>query len=128
MDKIVDHLFVFEGEGRIKDFPGNYSDYRDWLSEKTKEQHIPEKKSASKPKTSNTEVRKLSYQEKKELGQLEKDIALLEEEKNLIEEFFNSGTGSSEEFVAKSKRHGEIKELLDEKEMRWLELSEIAEK
>lgn len=125
MDKIVDHLFVFEGEGRIKDFPGNYSDYRDWLAERIKEQKAPEKKNSPKPKTTGNEVRKLSYHEKKELEQLEKEIALLEGEKNLIEEFLNSGKGSSEELVTKSQRHGEIRDLLDEKEMRWLELSEI---
>lgn len=124
MDKIVDHLFVFEGEGQIKDFPGNYSDYRDWLGEKIKEQRIPEKKAAVKPKSNSTEVRKLSFLEKRELEQLEKDIAALEEEKNKIEVFFNSGNGSSEELITKSRRHGEVRDLLDEKEMRWLELSE----
>jgi ATP-binding cassette subfamily F protein uup len=128
MDKIVDHLFVFEGHGRIKDFPGNYSDYRDWLLEKIKEQKIPEKKSAAKPKTTVSEVRKLSYQEKKELEQLEKDISMLEEERNFLEEFFNSGQGNPDELIIKSQRHGEIRDLLDEKEMRWLELSEIGDK
>ncbi len=126
MDKIVDHLFVFEGEGKIKDFPGNYSDFRDWLGEKIKEQKIPEKKSTPKQKTSTAEVRKLSFHEKKELEQLEKDIVSLEKEKNLIEDFFNSGQGSSDELVTKSQRHGEIRDLLEEKEMRWLELSEKA--
>jgi ATP-binding cassette subfamily F protein uup len=124
MDKIVDHLFVFEGEGKIKDFPGNYSDYRDWLGEQIKEQRPVEKKSVPKPKNTPSETRKLSYQEKKELEKLENDIASLEEEKNQLEIFFNSGDGTSDELIIKSRRHGEIRDLLDEKEMRWLELSD----
>ena len=125
MDKIVDHMFVFEGEGKIKDFPGNYSDYRDWIGEKIKEQKIPEKKNKlPKAKSSAEGAAKLTYSEKRELELLEKDIAKLEEEKNLIEKFFNSGEGTSEELLVKSHRHGEVRELLDEKEMRWLELSE----
>jgi ATP-binding cassette subfamily F protein uup len=125
MDKIVDHLFVFEGEGLIKDFPGNYSDYRDWVEAKEKEQRIPEKKEkAAKPKQVKEGVRKLSFNDKRELEQLEKDIASLEEEKQLIETAMNSGDCASEELVIMSQRHGEIRDLLDDKELRWLELSE----
>ncbi len=125
MDKIVDHLFVFEGEGQIKDFPGNYSDYRDWAEAKEKEQRIPEKKEkVAKPKPVKEGVRKLSFNEKRELEQLEKDIASLEDEKRAIETAMNSGDCGSEELVIKSQRHGEIRDLLDDKELRWLELSE----
>ncbi|MCX6238881.1 MAG: ABC-F family ATP-binding cassette domain-containing protein [Bacteroidia bacterium] len=126
MDKIVDHLFVFEGEGKIKDFPGNYSDYRNWVEEKEKEQRSPEKREKiTKPKPAKEGVRKLSFNEKRELEQLEKDITMLEEEKKVIEAAMNSGDCASEELVIKSQRHGEIMELLDEKELRWLELSEL---
>lgn len=126
MDKIVDHLFVFEGQGQIKDFPGNYSDYRDWLEEKEKEARIPEKKEkTAKPKQVKEGSRKLSFNEKRELELLEKEIAQLEEEKKEIENAMNSGDCPSEELVIKSQRHGEIRNLLDEKELRWLELSEI---
>jgi len=125
MDKIVDHLFVFGGEGQIKDFPGNYSDYRDWVEEKEKEQRIPEKKEkTAKPKAIKEGTRKLSFNEKRELEQLENDIAKLEEEKTAIEIAMNSGNCLSEELVIKSQRHGEIRNILDDKEMRWLELSD----
>ena len=125
MDKIVDHLFVFEGDGLIKDFPGNYSDYRDWLEDKEKEQRIPDKPKEVKPKQVKEGSRKLTFNEKRELDQIEKDLALLEEEKSAIEKAMDSGECSSEELVIKSQRHGEIAELLDEKEMRWLELNEL---
>ena len=127
MDKIVDHLFVFEGDGKIKDFPGNYSDYRDWLEDKEKEQRVPEKREKTvKPKPAKDGVRKLNFNEKRELDQLEKDIAVLEEEKQTIEKEMNSGDCSSDELIIKSQRHGAIRELLEEKELRWLELSEFA--
>ena len=126
MDKIVDHLFVFEGNGQIKDFPGNYSDYRDWLEDKEKEQRTPEKREKeTKPKAIKEGIRKLSFNEKRELDQLENDIALLEEEKRTIEKAMDSGECSSDELVIKSQRHGEIAEILDKKELRWLELSEF---
>lgn len=125
MDKIVDHLFVFEGDGQIKDFPGNYSDYRDWIVEKEKEKRPAEKKDKTpKPKPVKDNARKLSFMEKRELAQLEKDIEILEDEKRTIETAMNSGNCSSVELVNKSLRHGEIRELLDMKELRWLELSE----
>ncbi len=126
MDKIVDHLFVFEGGGIIKDFPGNYSDYRDWLEDKEKEQRAPEKREKSiKTKPAKEGIRKLNFNEKRELDQLEKDISQLEEEKQLLEREMNSGDYLSSDLVQKSQRHGEIRELLDEKELRWLELSEL---
>ena len=126
MDKIVDHLFVFDGQGQVKDFPGNYSDYRDWIDEKEKEQRTPEKKGkVTKPKSVKEAVRKLNFNEKRELEQLEKDIALLEEEKGIIETAMNSGDCGSEELVIKFQRHVEIKVLLDDKELRWLELSDL---
>ena len=125
MDKIVDHLFVFEGDGLIKDFPGNYSDYRDWIDAKEKEQRVPEKKEkVVKPKPVKEGNRKLSFNDKRELEQLEDDIALLEEEKSVIESAMNSGDCPTEELVIKSQRHGEIRDLLDDKELRWLELSD----
>ena len=126
MDKIVDHLFVFEGDGKIKDFPGNYSDYRDWLEDKEKERRLPDKREKPvKPKPQKEGLRKLNFNEKRELDQLETDINLLEEEKQIIEKMMNSGDCSSEDLVIKSQRHGEIRELLDEKELRWLELSDL---
>jgi ABC transport system ATP-binding/permease protein len=123
MDKIVDHLFVFEGDGQIKDFPGNYSDYRAWMDEK--EHPVSEKREkVAKLKPVREGVRKLSFNDKRELEQLEKDIASLEDEKRSIEIAMNSGACIAEELVNKSHRHGEIRELLDVKELRWLELSE----
>ena len=126
MDKIVDHLFVFEGDGIIKDFPGNYSEYRDWLEDKEKELRAPEKREKeARPKPAKEGAKKLSFNEKRELEQLEKDIALLEAEKIAIEKAMDSGNCSSDDLVIKSQRHGQIAEILDEKEMRWLELSEL---
>src|ERR1035437_5524519 len=105
MDKIVDHLFVFEGQGHIKDFPGNYSEYRDWVIEKEKELRPVEKKDkAAKPKQVKEGIRKLSFNEKRELEQLENDIASLESEKIAIEIAMNSGDCPSEELVIKSQR------------------------
>ncbi|MEI6680140.1 MAG: ABC-F family ATP-binding cassette domain-containing protein [Mariniphaga sp.] len=125
MDKIVDHLFVFEGEGQIKDFPGNYSDYRDWVEETEREHRTPEKREkAPKIKPVKEGSRKISFNEKRELEQLEKDISSLEAEKREIETAMNSGDCPSEELVIRSQRHGEIRILLDDKEGRWLELSE----
>jgi ATP-binding cassette subfamily F protein uup len=125
MDKIVDHLFVFQGEGEIKDFPGNYSDYREWIEEQEKELRTPEKREkVAKPKQVKEGTRKLSFNEKRELEQLEKEITMLEEEKRVIETAMNSGDCPSEELVIKSQRHGEIREILDGKELRWMELSE----
>lgn len=126
MDKAVDHLLVFKGNGVVQDFPGNYTQYREWNSLKSKNETAPVKEDKSTKRKRTTEQRhKMTYKEKTEYAQLEKDIAALEKEKNLIEEQLCSGNLSIEELTEKSKRLPEIKVLLDEKEMRWLELSEI---
>lgn len=126
MDKVVDHLLVFKGQGDIRDFPGNCSNYREWKLAKAEHD-----KEAAKPKEEKTQKvrmndkRKLTYKEKQEFEQLEKDIAGLEAEKKGIEEALCSGTLSVEELTEKSKRLPELENELDEKTMRWLELSEI---
>ncbi len=132
MDKVVDHLLVFKGEGEIKDFPGNYTQYREWQKLQTKEEaeKAPkaEAKVAKKPTNSNntTERKKLSFKEKREFEQLEKDIEQLETEKKAIEEALSSGTISVDEITEKSIRLPKLQDELDEKTMRWLELSERA--
>lgn len=127
MDKIVDHLLVFQGEGEIKDFPGNYTQYREWESLKPKEstanKTINEKK--EKREFVGEQRRKKTYKEKCEFEQLEKDIAALEKELKDIEKALCSGTLSIDELTEKSKRLPTAKEELEDKEMRWLELSEI---
>jgi ATP-binding cassette subfamily F protein uup len=126
MDKVVDHLLVFNGQGDIRDFPGNYTDYRDWREER--DRHNREQEKAKEEKTSRVRLndkRKLSFKERKEMEQLEKDIAALEEEKAQIEAALCSGALSVEELTEKSKRLPMLGEELDEKSMRWLELSEI---
>ena len=126
MDKVVDHLLVFKGQGDIRDFPGNYSDYRDWREAKEQRE-----KEAEKPKEEKTarvrlnDKRKMSFKEKKEFEQLEQEIAGLEQEKADIEAALCSGTLGVEELTEKSKRLPELNDLIDEKTMRWLELSEI---
>ena len=128
MDKIVDHLFVFQGGGVIKDFTGNYSQYRDFLSAQQKEEKKSEKADRVLPQKSQGNSKpKLSYKEKVEFESLAKEIESLEKEKKILEEEMNSGILSSELLVQKASRISEIIEALDEKEMRWLELSEIAE-
>ena len=129
MDKIVDHLLVFNGEGVIKDFPGNYTQYREWESLKPKETQNDKKLVDTEKKEKREFVgeqrRKKTYKEKCEFEQLEKDIAKLEQEQKEIEEALCSGTLSIDELTEKSKRLPDIKDALEEKEMRWLELSEI---
>ena len=126
MDKVVDHLLVFKGQGDIRDFPGNYSDYRDWRE--VKEQR---EKEAEKPKEEKTarvrlnDKRRMTFKERKEYERLEKEIGELEQEKADIESALCSGTLSVEELTEKSKRLPELNDLIDEKSMRWLELSEI---
>ena len=126
MDKVVDHLLVFKGKGDIRDFPGNYSDYRDWKLAKAEHE-----KEAAKPKEEKTQrvrlndKRRMTFKERKEFEQLEKEIAALEEEKEQIEEALCSGTLSVDELTEKSKRLPLLNDELDEKTMRWLELSEI---
>jgi ABC transport system ATP-binding/permease protein len=127
MDKIVDHLFVFNGDGNIKDFPGSYTIWRNnelEEEEKRKKEIRPEVKASSKPV--KEKERKLTFNEKKELEQLEKDIESLESEKAQIDVDLNSGTLDSNQLQEKSHRYGAISDLLEEKEMRWLELSELA--
>ena len=129
MDKVVDHLLVFKGDGKIKDFPGNYTQYRQWLMLQPKEPGPSKELSPSKEPRESREVRdskrKMSYKEKREFEQLEKDIATLEEEQRQIEDALCSGTLSIDELTEKSKRLPQLKDELDEKSMRWLELSEI---
>ncbi len=126
MDKVVDHLLVFNGQGDIRDFPGNYSDYRDW--KRSKEESEKERTKPVEEKTQRVRLndkRRMTFKEKKEFEQLEKDIAALEEEKKSIEDALCSGTISVDELTEKSKRLPLLTDELDEKSMRWLELSEI---
>ncbi len=127
MDKTVDHLFVFEGNGVIKDFPGNYSDYRNWKSQKEKEENQKIKaENTIKPENDwkqREKSNKMTFKEKREFELLEKEIQILNTEKSQIESYFQCGADSNE-IIQKSQRYEEIKSILDEKEMRWLELSE----
>ena len=127
MDKVVDHLLVFKGDGVIKDFPGNYTQYREWLTLKGRDEAQQDGKSAKQPKRDyrNADKRKMTYKEKTEYAQLEKDIAALEEEQRQIEEALCGGTVDIDTITAMSKRLPQLKDELDEKSMRWLELSEI---
>ncbi len=134
MDKVVDHLLVFKGNGVIKDFPGNYTQYRMFAEkdEQTNENGKQTDKNRAKGKTntsneqaSETAPRRLTYKERLELAQLEKDIAALEEEQKRIEDALCSGTLSVEELTEKSKLLSSLKDEIDEKSMRWLELDEI---
>lgn len=129
MDKIVDHLLVFRGNGEIKDFPGNYTQFREWESLKPKAEASDKPNTTSEKKEKREFVgeqrRKKTYKEKCEFERLEKEIAELEKEQKHIEEELCSGTLSIEQLTEKSKRLPVIKESLEEKEMRWLELSEI---
>ena len=132
MDKVVDHLLVFKGNGVIKDFPGNYTQYREWEgkptpnpSQKGGEKRVENTVPSSKPGYRHDDRRRLSYKEKREMEQLEKDIAALEAEKKQIEEALCGGITSVDEITAMSKRLPVLNDELDEKSMRWLELSEI---
>mgnify|MGYP000931868809 FL=1 len=126
MDKVVDHLLVFKGGGEVQDFPGNYTQYRQWsqLSSQAESKAAPVEKK-EKPAYRNETKRKLTYKEKTEFEQLGKDIAALESEQAEIEAQLSSGTLSVVEITEKSKRLPMLKDELDEKSMRWLELSEI---
>ena len=130
MDKVVDHLLVFKGAGEIKDFPGNYTQYREWNALQPKDSKetktTEDNKEDKEYRNQNRETRtKLSYKEKREFEQLEKEIEALEEEQRQLEAALCSGTLSVEELTEKSKRLPQLKDELDEKSMRWLELSEI---
>ena len=131
MDKVVDHLLVFKGKGEIKDFPGNYTQYREYS--RGEEQEVrglehPDKIQSQSRETSKSSYRhddrrRLSYKEKREMEQLEKDIAALEAEKKQIEEALCGGTTSVDEITAMSKRLPVLNDELDEKSLRWLELN-----
>lgn len=125
MDKVVDHLLVFKGNGVVNDFPGNYTQYREWCSLKSRDEETAAKKDNRPREKRHQERRKMSYKEKMEFAQLEKEIAELEKEQKEIEEQLCSGKLPVDELTEKSKRLPLIKEGLDLKEMRWLELSEI---
>jgi len=134
MDEIVDHLFAFEGDGKIKDYPGNYSQYRESHPPVEKKENKKEPVSAENKSASTDNRRKyrkvekkISYKEKKELEKLEKEIAELEKEKKGLQTEMNSGNLDNDKLVEKSKRFGEINSSLENKETRWLELSEKAE-
>lgn len=127
MDKVVDHLFVFHGEGNIQDFPGNYTQYREATKQKAKSD---ESKSNSQSPINNQKVkteqkRRLSFKEKKELEELEIRIPQLEEEKTQLESLLSGVATSADEIAKASKRYQDLQEELDDAEMRWLELSEI---
>lgn len=140
MDKVVDHLLVFKGDAELKDFPGNYTDYREWTeieneteaqNSKT-EQKGKEQRSKNKDPESNVEgatakpeKRKLSYKEQKELEALDAEIPALEQEKADIEARLASGQLTADEIITDSQRHAQLIELIDEKSMRWLELSDM---
>ena len=134
MDKVVDHLLVFKGDAVIQDFPGNYSDFRERTELKEEEEREAEnerkKLSESKKNANNTapektvEKKKLSFKEKKEYELLEIEIEQLETEKADIEALLSGGASDSNQIIELSKRHSEIVDLIDEKSMRWLELSE----
>jgi len=137
MDKVVDHLMVFKGNAELKDFPGNYSDYREWKELQEEVEREEKKKLESRTKSQDssrqstvgsrqsTEKRKLSFKEKQEFEALEKEIPQLENKKAEIENQLASGTLTSDEIIKTSQLHNEVDELIDEKTMRWLELSEI---
>jgi ATP-binding cassette subfamily F protein uup len=132
MDRLVDHLFVFQGDGDIRDFPGNYSQYRIALKEDEKLTNVgttmsekkEEKAAAPPPPPTTASKKQLSYKEKREFEQLEKEIETLTKEKATVTEKLNSGNPPFEELQQLANRIGEVERLLDEKEMRWLELSE----
>ena len=127
MDRLVNHLFVFEGDGVIRDFPGNYSQYRESIASS---QQPPENLSQKDQTTRQLSIEKkkqLSFKEKREFEILEIEIAALTKEKEFVTHRLNSGNAPFEELQQLSNRIGEVARLLDEKELRWLELSEIAE-
>ena len=125
LDNIADHLFVMEGNGVVKDFPGSYSEYRDFM------QNVEKEKNASKTPTADNRPKRerpdnrMSFKERREFEALGDEIGALEEEKATLEAFFSAAVSPDpQEFATKSRRYEEIKDLLDEKELRWLELSE----
>lgn len=131
MDKVVDHLLVFKGDGEVNDFPGNYTQYRQWCALQPKEMAIKkpcadDNKDKDKESSRNAQRRKMTYKEKMEFEQLSKDIEQLEAEQKQIEDALCSGTLTVEQITELSRRLPEVKDALDEKGMRWLELSEFS--
>ena len=131
MDKVVDHLLVFKGNGEVNDFPGNYTQYRQWCALQPKEMAIKkpcadDNKDKDKKSSRNDQRRKMTYKEKMEFEQLSKDIEQLEAEQKQIEDALCSGTLTVEQITELSRRLPEVKDALDEKGMRWLELSEFS--
>ncbi len=129
MDKVVDHILAFEGDGKIKDYPGNYTDYREWKSlqeeNESKVESVKSKVDNKKESLAENKSRKMSYKERQEFETLEKDIAALETEKADIETKLSGEETDNDKIIALSTRIGEIIDLIDEKTMRWLELSEL---
>lgn len=125
-DKVVDHLLVFHGNGDVQDFPGNYTQYREWSALQDQNTQTQAKTKKEKKSYRNDDRRRMTFKERFEFEQLEKDIALLEEEQRLLEEQLCSGLLSAKELTEKSIRLPRLKDELDEKSMRWLELSELA--
>ena len=132
LDKIADHLFVFEGDGVVKDFVGSYSGYREYIKEREKEKRAAERAKMQKEvqkkeyqeNPQQPKRKKLSYKEQRELEQLEKDLEALGKEKVQLEEKLSGGELQGEELQKTSVRIGKVLELLDEKELRWLELND----
>lgn len=128
MDKLVDHLFIFNGDGDIKDFTGNYSDYRDWLLDQQKEEKTKLKQInliSSTPVNEKSTEKKVSFRDKKAFDELEKEIAKLEKEKKELEALLNSGSLNPEELQEKALELGNIIQILEEKSERWFELAEL---
>ena len=126
MDKMVDHLFVFQGEGRIKDITGNYHSYRSSLQQTQREQkQHPKSEAKSEVAPSPEKRRKMSFKEKQEFEQIEKDLPLLEKEKEILSEALSSGSLTNEELIQKGERLGELVNQIEEFTLRWLELSEL---
>ena len=136
MDKVVDHLLVFKGNAELKDFPGSYTDYREWkdfqeqkerseLNAQIKKSNANEKILYKRNDAQDTGKRKLTFKERKEFEELEKQIPMLEEEKSCLETEMSSGVLPTDELIEKSNRIAVLIDLIDEKTMRWLELSEM---
>jgi ATP-binding cassette subfamily F protein uup len=126
MDKVVDHILIFEGDGIIRDFPGNYTDYREWKSLQNQPEKGAENKESRNTKPDRVEnKRKMSFKERREYESLETEISAFETEKATLENVLNSGTTDAQLLISHSQRIAELMDLIDEKSMRWLELSEI---
>jgi ATP-binding cassette subfamily F protein uup len=128
MDKMVDHLFIFQGEGRIKDITGNYHSYRTALAQEQRESKNASKQPIVETPVVSTEPekkRKMSFKEKQEFEQIEKDLPLLEKEKELLSAALSSGALSNEDLIQKGEQLGKVVAQIDDFTLRWLELSEL---